>query len=119
VATARPRIALSLAVPSILFMLVVTAVQPKPNEKYKRPFWDYELPTFVKGELSASNACPLLGSSQLRGHRAFVRGRHRDAFNVGMLLGGSGFRSLAPLFGLWAAAGWALWHATRENESNA
>jgi hypothetical protein len=113
VAAARPRLTTALTVPSVAFMLVVTSVQPKPAEHYKRPFWDYELPTFVRGELSASNACPVLGSSQLRGHEAFLRGRRRDAFNLGMLLGSRGHRSLAPLLGLWVAAAWGLTRTAR------
>jgi len=108
VAETRPRLTAALLVPSVVFMTVVTAVQPKPAERYKSPFWDYELPTFVQGELSASNACPMIGSSLLRQHEPFIRGRSRDAFNVGMLMGGTGLRSLVPLLGLWVAAGWAL-----------
>jgi hypothetical protein len=108
VAEARPRLGVAVLVPSIAFMTIVTSVQPKPSERYKSPFWDYELPAFVRGDLSASNACPVIGSSQLRGHTAFLPHRNRDAFNVGMLIGGSGHRSLVPLFGLWVASAWVF-----------
>ncbi len=117
VADARPRLAVVLGVVSVLFMTVVTSVQPKPSERFRNPLWQYDVPAFVRGDLALSNACPVLGSSELRGHPPFLRGRKRDAFNVGILLGGNGWKSLLPLLALWLTAGWALHKTLRDEDA--
>lgn len=112
-ASRRPAIGATLAAVSAATMLVVTSVQPKPAERWARPFTEYLLPAFLRGELADSKACPDIGSSQFKGHVALLRGRAQDAMNLGMLVGARGPRSLAPLIALWLAAAWSLGRATR------
>ncbi|MBM4363789.1 MAG: hypothetical protein FJ104_14000 [Deltaproteobacteria bacterium] len=112
-ASRRPGLGATLAAVSAATMLVVTSVQPKPAERFSRPFTEYVLPTFLRGDLSDSKACPDIGSSQFKGHVGLLRGRAQDAMNLGMLVGARGLRSLSPLLALWLAAAWSLGRATR------
>jgi hypothetical protein len=108
-ATRRPGVALALVVPSIAVMTIVTAVQPKPSDAIMDPFWSRLVPAFLHGHLAANNVCPLVGTiSRSAPHAAIIRTVQYDAFNLGMLLGGRGLRSLVPLLALWATALWAL-----------
>lgn len=116
VADQRPRLSAVLAAVSVLVMLVVTSVQPKPNEQLTDPFWEFTLPSFVRGELSVGKSCPVTGFRP-PGHVSFVRHARYDAFNFGMALGGSGKRTLLPLFALWLSSVWGLSISIRERSS--
>lgn len=113
VASHRQKLALALLVPSVAVMTVVTAVQPKPSDQIKDPFWRI-LPAFVRERFGANDVCPVLGQVGKKPHRPFVEGAPYDAFNLGMVLGGHGHKSLVPLYSLWLTAFWALVRATRE-----
>jgi hypothetical protein len=104
-----PRLGATLAVVSIGVMTVVTAVQPKPNDQLRDPFFGAIWPSFVEGKLARGNVCPYTGRAGEAGHRAFVRGAPHDSFNVGMLLGGRGKRTLTPLIALWIASIYGFW----------
>lgn len=116
VADHRPKLAGALAVVSITVMLVVTSVQPKPNEALSYPFWEYSLPSFFAGKLSQGKSCPLTGFRP-PGHTPPVRRAEYDAFNLGMVLGGRGKRTLVPLLTLWIVSAWALRRRIQLDES--
>jgi hypothetical protein len=108
-ATRRPGVALALVLPSIAVMTIVTAVQPKPSDAIMDPFWSRLVPAFFHGHLAANNVCPLSGTiSRSASHAPIIRTAQYDAFNLGMLLGGRGLKSLVPLIALWATSFWAL-----------
>jgi hypothetical protein len=113
VADARPKLTALGTLVSIGFMLVVTAVQPKPSDVIRDPFFAKIWPAFQKGHLAVNNVCPLTGLAKEAGHRPLVTGAVHDAFNLGMVLGGRGKRSLVPLFGFWLGIGFALYRGTR------
>lgn len=103
----RPRLGGVLAAVSVAVMLVVTSVQPKPNEVLEYPFWQFSLPSFVRGDLSVGKSCPV-HHARPPGHRPLLRRATYDAFNLGMAIGGSGLKSLLPLVALWLSAAWGL-----------
>ena len=108
-ATRRSGVALGLLVPSIVVMTIVTSVQPKPSDAVHDPFWSGLVPAFARGVLAANNVCPMLGTIRTSMHHPpFVRMARFDAFNLGMLLGGRGLRSLVPLVAVWATSFWAI-----------
>jgi hypothetical protein len=112
IADARPRITAGVFALSLFFMAVVTAVQPKPSERLPNP-WAAIWHAFEREHVSANNTCPNTGRIETSAHEPLVSGLRHDAFNVGMLLGGKGHRSLIPLWTLWLLSAWALWRATR------
>lgn len=115
-ATRRPGIALALIVPSVAVMTIVTSVQPKPSDAILDPFWSRLVPAFFHGHLAANNVCPVSGTIlRTMQHAPIVRTARYDAFNLGMLLGGRGLRSLVPLLALWATSFWAIQKALRSN----
>jgi hypothetical protein len=114
VASRRPRLAFVLLVPSIAVMTIVTSVQPKPSDWVKDPFWAQILPSFVHGALAMTRACPAYGNPLNPAHHPFLAHARYDAFNLGMLLGGRGLRSLAPLLALWGTSLWAFRNLLRE-----
>jgi hypothetical protein len=114
VASQRPRLAMALLVPSIAIMTIVNAVQPKPSDQMQDPFWGVILPAFKKEQIAMNNLCPVIGLIGSKPHEPFVEGGRYDAFNLGMLVGGQGHRSLFPLYSLWLTALWALARATRD-----
>lgn len=113
VADHRPRLSMALATVSAIVMLVVTSVQPKPNEALVDPFWDFTLPSFMRGDLAAGKSCPETGFRP-PGHVPFLRNARYDAFNFGMVLGGTGKRTLIPLIALWLTSAWSLSRAIAE-----
>ena len=117
VASRRPWIALMLLVPSVLCMTVVISVQPKPSDWVESPFWRSLLPSFLDGSLALTKSCPAFGNPAHPEHHPFVPGARYDAFNVGMLLGGRGLRSLVPLAALWLTSAWALVRELREGNT--
>lgn len=116
VASRRPRLAFALLVPSIAVMTIVTSVQPKPSDWVKDPFWAQILPNFVHGSLAMTRACPAYGSPLNPLHHPLLSRARFDAFNLGMLLGGRGLRSLVPLLALWGTSLWAFRNVLREKE---
>lgn len=103
-----PRFSLALLLPSMFVMIVVTSVQPKPSEWLQNPFWSTLLPAFMEGSLAITKSCPVFGNPAHPEHHPFLSGAGYDAFNVGMVLGGRGLRSLIPLGALWVTSAWAL-----------
>ncbi|HEX7668138.1 MAG TPA: hypothetical protein VF395_01075, partial [Polyangiaceae bacterium] len=114
VASRRPWIAIMLLVPSVMCMTVVTAVHPKPSDWVVSPFWNSLLPSFLKGDLALTKLCPVFGNPAHPDHHPFATGAPYDAFNVGMLLGGRGLKTLVPLVALWTTAVWAFARELRE-----
>jgi hypothetical protein len=97
------------AVYSIALMLIATTVKPEVPTWIYRPFGDYLVPRFLAGDVAAST---------LPVHVPTTRER-REAWNVGLLLGLEGWRSLLPLaawalFGLW----WLRLASKRVNDEN-
>jgi hypothetical protein len=114
VASRRPLLSTALLVPSLAVMLIVTSVQPKVNERLQNPFWAGLLPAFSRGVVAANDVCPAIGRIGNTPHHGLVQHARYDAFNVGMLLGGRGPRSLAPLLAVWLASAWGFARATRK-----
>jgi hypothetical protein len=50
----------------------------------------------------------MFGNSANAGHHPLFRTAPYDAFNLGMVIGGRGLRSLVPLLGVWGTSAWAL-----------
>jgi hypothetical protein len=116
-ATRRPGVALALALPSIAVMTIATAVQPKPSDAIMDPFWSRLVPAFFHGHLAANNVCPYLGTiTRSTPHSPIVHSAQYDAFNLGMLLGGRGVKSIVPLLALWATSLWAIRRTIRADE---
>jgi hypothetical protein len=112
------------AVISVFLMLVGTAVKPEVPDAYvepprhtvriDRPFTQFLLPSFGRGEL-AVNSQGIHQAESLRRGNAFV-GR-RWAFNLGEVVGLRSKASLIPLVLLWGAGGWWLiWALRRRDE---
>jgi hypothetical protein len=114
VASRRPGLSTALLMPSVAVMMIVTSVQPKVNDRLQNPFWAGLLPAFSRGVVAANDVCPAIGRIGAEPHRSLVRTARYDAFNLGMLLGGRGPRSLAPLLALWLASAWALARTARK-----
>jgi len=108
VASRRPTLGVVLLALSAAGMLVVTSVHPKPSEWIENPFWSFLMPAFVKGHLALTKACPMFGNPGNSGHHSLVRTAPYDAFNLGMVIGGRGLKSLVPLLGVWGTSAWAL-----------
>ena len=102
-----PRIGAVLTALSVASMLVVTSVAVEIPDSVADPLLDFALPRFLTGEF-AVNPQPLdmrlppasyaLGEAQPNG----------ASFNLGELLGASGFASIAPLVASWCVAVAAL-----------
>jgi len=73
-------------------MLIATSVRPEAPTAYRRPFQDFLIPAFLRGEL-AQNTIPI--------HTGIIKER-REAWNWGEAFGLSGLPALIPL-GVWAA----------------
>jgi hypothetical protein len=110
----RPRLSLAALAVSVATMTIVTSVQPKPADSMHNPFWGVLVPAFVRGEIAANNICPMYGRTDGPEHRAIVKSATHDSFNLGMLLGGRGHKTLLPLLALWIASAYSLWRATAE-----
>lgn len=117
-ATRRPGVALGLVVPSVAIMTIATSVQPKPSDAILDPFWSRLVPAFAKGVLAANDVCPLLGTIRKSMHHVpVVRTARYDAFNLGMLIGGRGLKSLVPLAAAWLTSFWAIRRSIRAGET--
>jgi hypothetical protein len=116
VADWRPKLSLAALAISVATMTIVTSVQPKPADSIRNPFWGVLVPAFVRGEIAANNICPMYGRTDGPKHRPIVRSATHDAFNLGMLLGGRGHKSLLPLIALWVASAYSLWRAAGERK---
>ncbi|HLA78526.1 MAG TPA: hypothetical protein VJU18_13180 [Vicinamibacteria bacterium] len=77
---------------SVAMMLIATSVRPEAPTAYRRPFQDFLIPAFLRGEL-AQNTIPI--------HTGIIKER-REAWNWGEAFGLSGLPALIPL-GVWAA----------------
>ena len=89
----------------------------KPSDAILDPFWSRLVPAFFHGHLAANNVCPFLGTIlKSSAHAPIVRTARYDAFNVGMLLGGRGLKSLVPLLDLWGTSLWAIRRTLRDAE---
>jgi hypothetical protein len=104
-------LALALVATSAILMLAGTAVKPEVPMNIQRPFVDYLLPSFYRGNLSISTQSidskwPVAGD--------------RQAWNLGQLAGLDGLISLAPL-GLYMAVtgAWLIHAVCRCAEANA
>jgi hypothetical protein len=64
--------------------------------------------------VAANDVCPAIGRIGTQPHQAIVQRARYDAFNLGMVLGGRGPRSLAPLLAIWLASAWGLVRAARK-----
>jgi hypothetical protein len=118
VASRRPALGVTFLVPSLAVMLVVTSVQPKVNDRLQNPFWAGLLPAFMHGVVGANDVCPVVGRIGRAPHESFLRRARYDAFNVGMVLGGRGPKSLVPLLAVWLTSAWALGRAARKESDD-
>lgn len=119
VTTRRPGLGITLLVPSIFVMLVVTSVQPKMSDRFHNPFWAGLLPAFFDGVVGANDVCPEVGRIGAVPHENFLRWARYDAFNLGMLFGNGTPRSLAPLVAVWLSSAWGLGRlARKESDEN-
>jgi len=87
----------ALLVLSAVLMLVGTAVKPEVDSHVRRPFQDFLLPHFWRGELGVSTQ----GIDMV----ANPPGAPPQAWNLGHALGLEGGAALAPLVLAWAACG--------------
>lgn len=94
------------AVYAFVLMLAGTAVKPEVPVHIRRPFGDYLLPRFFRGELAIN--------AQSIDSIAPARTGEPAAWNLGQLMGLDGLASLIPLALLLAAAGTWLWHAAAQ-----
>jgi hypothetical protein len=118
VAGRRPLLGSALLVPSLAIMLVVTSVQPKVSERFRNPFWAGLLPAFQHGTLAANDVCPVIGRIGRKPHQTLLPRTRYDAFNLGMVLGGHGPRSLTPLVAVWLTSVWAFARAIRRDSGD-
>jgi hypothetical protein len=93
---------------SAFLMLVGTAVKPEVPIMEKRPFGNYLLPRFHKGNLSANTQS--IDSVNAPPHSAVM------AWNLGHRMGLEGRASLIPLMAVWIACGAWLVLAVRLRE---
>jgi hypothetical protein len=82
---------------SAALMLIGTAVKPEVDVHVRRPFADYLIPHFARGELGVSTQ-----GIHMAGNPA---GAPRQAWNLGHAIGLDGLASLVPLALAWAACG--------------
>jgi hypothetical protein len=87
--------------------LVAVSTTAQPPEDYRRPVGQLLAPAFRDGDLSLNHQSFDEGSADARRLRG-GKLRH-DAWNLGEVFGLRGHASLAPLFVLWAAAGFGWW----------
>jgi hypothetical protein len=88
-----------LALISLWFMLMATAVEPHLPYEYDNPLRDFLWPAYLRGDLAYNKSTffdgpPIVGDAV--------------AFNLGKLIGLPGALQLLPLLGVWLAAGWWL-----------
>jgi hypothetical protein len=88
-----------LAVISLWFMLMATAVEPHLPYEYANPLRDFLWPAYLRGDL-AYNKSTFFGGPPIVGDAV--------AFNLGKLIGLPGAVQLLPLLGVWLTAGWWL-----------
>jgi 4-amino-4-deoxy-L-arabinose transferase-like glycosyltransferase len=93
---------------SAFLMLVGTAVKPEVPVMEKRPFGNYLLPRFAKGNLAANTQS--IDSVNAPPHSAVM------AWNLGHRMGLEGRGSLIPLLAVWIACGAWLVLAVRLRE---
>lgn len=89
---------LILLLPSFIFMLIATAVNPVLGFE-NNPMFQYAIPRFVKGELAVNQYGTF--------NNIFIT-KNSVAFNPGKLLGLQGTLSLLPLAILWLILAWGL-----------
>ncbi|MCX7766325.1 MAG: PA14 domain-containing protein, partial [Candidatus Sumerlaeia bacterium] len=89
---------LVLLLPSFIFMLIATAVNPVLGFE-KNPMFEYAIPRFVKGELAVNQYGTF--------NNTFIT-KNSVAFNPGKLLGLQGTLSLLPLAIIWLILGGRL-----------
>jgi hypothetical protein len=82
---------------SFYLMLAGTAVKPEVDVHVRRPFQDFLLPRFARGDLGVSTQ-----SIDMIGNPA---GARRQAWNLGHQIGLDGRAALAPLVLAWAVCG--------------
>jgi hypothetical protein len=90
----------SLALTSVLLMLIATAVDPHLPYEYDNPLRDFSWPAFARGDFGYDNLVYFGGSNQLVGDAA--------AFNLGKLAGLPGWMQLWPLAAIWIAGAVAM-----------
>ncbi|MGH8336643.1 MAG: PA14 domain-containing protein, partial [Gammaproteobacteria bacterium] len=86
-----------LALISLWFMLMATAVEPHLPYEYDNPIRDFLWPAYLRGDLAYNKSTffagpPIVGDSV--------------AFNLGKLIGLPGAIQLLPLLGMWLGMGW-------------
>jgi hypothetical protein len=82
---------------SLALMLAGTAVKPEVPVHVRRPFQEFLLPRFERGELGVSTqSIDMIGNPE---------GARRQAWNLGHQIGLEGHASLAPLVLAWALCG--------------
>ena len=89
-------LALAIALSAVL-ALVGTAVKPEVPVHVRRPFQDYLVPRFARGELGVSTQSIDMPDHPDRGTR--------QAWNLGHALGLDGLAALFPLLAAWCACG--------------
>lgn len=90
----------ALALVSVFFMLMATAVEPHLPYEYDNPLRDFLWPAYLRGDLGFDKG-PYFGGPPIVGDAV--------AFNLGKLAGLPGALQLFPLLGLWLTLGWWLW----------
>ena len=90
----------SLALTSVLLMVIATAVDPHLPYEYDNPLRDFSWPAFMRGDFGYDNLVYFGGSSSLVGDAA--------AFNLGKLAGLPGWMQLWPLAAIWIAGAVAV-----------
>jgi hypothetical protein len=100
----------SLALTSVVLMLIATAVDPHLPYEYDNPLRDFSWPAFVRGDYGYDNLVYFGGSNQLVGDAA--------AFNIGKLVGLPGWMQLLPLGAIWISGAVAILRNLYNNDSN-
>jgi hypothetical protein len=77
------------------------------------------LPAFRNGIVAGNDVCPMIGRIGRAPHQNFLRHARTDAFNLGMVLGGNGPKSLTPLISIWVVSAWAFARAARRESDEA
>jgi hypothetical protein len=96
---------------SFCLMLAATAVKPEVPSYIRRPFGDYLLPAFQRGEVSISTQTIDRPDAPARGAPA--------AWNLGHRMGLAGHASLLPLLAWAIVTGVWLWQTQRRSRSDA